>query len=138
MPPVPAFRDVVDVPMIVRKVHRSRQQVNFFHSVILLEAWQVLSGMLPVDTEEEADDLFFLHLMVQEVDCLSRRDWEDGNSSHFIKWYLLLHAWLAQVRKDLGISENVKVLLFNFGGQVLLLTLNLAPRDYFLLLSLIA
>jgi hypothetical protein len=38
----------------------------------------------------------------------------------------------------LGISENVKVLLFNFGGQVLLLTLNLAPTDYFLLLSLIA
>jgi L-arabinokinase len=45
--PMPAFRDVIDVPMIVRKVHRSRQQV----------------------------------------------------------------------RKDLGISENVKVLLFNFGGQ---------------------
>ncbi|CAK9233725.1 unnamed protein product [Sphagnum troendelagicum] len=45
--PMPAFRDVIDVPMIVRKVHRSRQQV----------------------------------------------------------------------RKDSGISENVKVLLFNFGGQ---------------------
>ncbi|CAK9216976.1 unnamed protein product [Sphagnum jensenii] len=45
--PMPAFRDVIDVPMIVRKVHRSRQQV----------------------------------------------------------------------RKDLGISEKVKVLLFNFGGQ---------------------
>ncbi len=35
---MPAFRDVIDVPMIVRKVHRSRQQVNFFHSVLLLEA----------------------------------------------------------------------------------------------------
>jgi hypothetical protein len=72
---VPAFRDVIDVPMIVRQVHRSRQQVNFFHGVLLLEARQVLSSMLPVDTEEEADDLFFFHLMVQQVDCLSRIDW---------------------------------------------------------------
>ena len=26
-----------------------------------------------------------------------------------------------QVRKDLGVSEDVKLLLFNFGGQVFLL-----------------
>jgi len=71
---VPAFRNVIDVPLVVRGLRKSRSEV-----CVLLE-----------------NDIL----------------------SHLLFPYLHASILTYQVRKELGLEENAKVLLFNFGGQV--------------------
>lgn len=73
---VPAFRDVIDVPLVVRRLHKSRSEVCF----ILLESVTLESNPY----------------------C----------------WFLTSTVFISQVRKELGIADDVKVVIFNFGGQV--------------------
>ena len=71
---MPAFRNVIDVPLVVRGLRKSRSEV----------------------------------CALLENDILS----------HLLFPYLHVSILTYQVRKELGLEENAKVLLFNFGGQV--------------------
>lgn len=71
---MPAFRDVIDVPLVVRRLHKSRKEVCQQHFIDLIFVTQIIqiTSIAPFD----------------------------------------------QVRKELGIAEDVNVVILNFGGQV--------------------
>jgi hypothetical protein len=70
---VPAFRNVIDVPLVVRRLHKSREEVCF-------------------RTQNNVNELIYY-----------------GSMIHFL---------VVQVRKNLGVGDDVKIVIFNFGGQV--------------------
>lgn len=76
---MPAFRDVIDVPLVVRRLHKSRKEVCQQHLLILYSVAQI------IQITSNAFD---------------------------------------QVRKELGIAEDVNVVILNFGGQVWLSVLS--------------
>lgn len=75
---VPAFRDLVDVPLVVRKLQKSPNEVF---------SWETL------------------------MEIFQQMIW--------VPIYNLV-IFLMKVRKELGIEDNVKIVIFNFGGQVLI------------------
>ena len=98
---MPAFRDVIDVPLVVRDMRRSRKQVLLLFSCLIYRC--ILCEIHLFNRIRE------LVSQVSRV-VLTRK----------IKQVII--SALAQVRKDIGVSEDVTVLLFNFGGQVVFLS----------------
>ena len=74
---VPAFRDVIDVPLVVRRLHKSRSEV-------CISCWRVV---------------FY-------------------KFNPLLAFYVSSIIFMYQVRKELGIADDIKVVIFNFGGQV--------------------
>lgn len=74
--PVPAFRDVIDIPLVVRRLHKSREEVGLSSTTNLIKYY--------VKCAPTSIDSFFV----------------------------------PQVRKELGVKDNMKLVIFNFGGQV--------------------
>ncbi|KAG5554388.1 hypothetical protein RHGRI_012048 [Rhododendron griersonianum] len=92
---VPAFRDVMDVPLVVRRLHKSRKE-------------------LIDDSKEEQRVIWKLK--------------SNDGTLKLTKYnhYVSLISWILQngptkrdneVRKELGIGDDVKVVILNFGGQ---------------------
>ncbi|KAG5554385.1 hypothetical protein RHGRI_012048 [Rhododendron griersonianum] len=93
--PMPAFRDVMDVPLVVRRLHKSRKE-------------------LIDDSKEEQRVIWKLK--------------SNDGTLKLTKYnhYVSLISWILQngptkrdneVRKELGIGDDVKVVILNFGGQ---------------------
>lgn len=85
---VPAFRDVIDVPLVVRRLHKSREEV-----------WNRKNCLNPSTIE----------------------------LTQFYVSYNFLLSWLFQVRRELGIGDDVKLVILNFGGQVSYWPVTLLP-----------
>lgn len=81
---MPAFRDVIDVPLVVRRLHKSRKEVGW-STKHFINHWSSL----------ESAQIF----QITSVDPF------------------------VQVRKELGIAEDVNLVILNFGGQVWLFLL---------------